>query len=155
LLTGAVGVGALAGALALAVMRPSGASGRLVVVGLAVGAVAVTVFAVSTVLSLSLFALAVLGAAQVGYYATTNTLIQLLVPARLRGRVLSLYVLTSIGVMPIGNLVAGLVAERFGPPVALAGGGLVTLMVVGLVGLRSPALWRMRAVAQAAETASA
>jgi MFS family permease len=155
LLTGAVGVGALAGALALAVMRPSGGSGRLVVIGLGVAAVALMVFAVSTTLPLSLFALAVLGAAQVGYYATTNTLIQLLVPARLRGRVLSLYVLTSIGVMPIGNLAAGLVAERFGPPIALAGGGLVTLIVVALVGLRSPALWRIRAAARAAETASA
>jgi MFS family permease len=77
----------------------------------------------------SVLALGVLGACQVAYYATTNTLLQMLVPGRLRGRVLSLYILTSWGAIPIGNLLAGAVAERYGAPVALAGGGLITLAV--------------------------
>jgi MFS-type transporter involved in bile tolerance (Atg22 family) len=106
------------------------------------------VFALSREPAVSMVALAVLGAAQVGYYATTNTLIQLLVPARLRGRVLSLYVLTSIGVMPIGNLVAGLVAERFGPTTALFGGGLITLVVVTAVIVRFPTLVALHASAR-------
>lgn len=144
-LTAAVGVGALAGALGVAVMRPSGGSGRLLLAGLTVASTALVVFAISRWLPLSLLALAVLGASQVAYYATTNTLIQLLVPPRLRGRVLSLYVLTSLGVIPFGNLVAGLVAERFGPTVALAGGGFLTLLAVTFVILRFPALVRLRA----------
>ena len=82
-----------------------------------------------------MLALAVLGACQVTYYATTNTLLQVLVPGRLRGRVLSLYILTSWGAIPIGNLLAGAVAERFGAPVALAGGGLITLAVAVAVAL--------------------
>ena len=40
---------------------------------------------------------------------------------------MSLYILTSLGVIPFGNLIAGAVAERFGAPLALAGGGTATL----------------------------
>ena len=145
ILTAGVGVGALTGALAVAVLRPSGGSGALLLLGLTVSSTALIVFAVSRWLPLSLVALAVLGAAQVAYYATTNTLIQILVPARLRGRVMSLYILTSLGVIPIGNLLAGLVAQRFGPTMALAGGGLLTLVAVGAVAIAFPDLRRLRA----------
>lgn len=133
LLTASIGVGALIGALAVALLRPGGGSGRLLLIGLAVASLALTTFGLSTWLPLSMLSLAVLGASQVAYYATTNTLLQVIVPARLRGRVLSLYILTSWGAIPIGNLLAGTVAERFGAPSALAGGGLVTLFVAAVV----------------------
>ena len=110
LLTGSIGVGALIGALSLASMRPSGGSGRLMLAGLGVVGAALTVFALSRSLPLSMVALALQGACQVAYYSTTNTLIQVLVPARLRGRVLSLYVLTSIGLIPVANLVGGAIS---------------------------------------------
>ncbi len=145
LLTAAIGVGALTGALGVAFLRPSGGSGRLLLTGLAAASISLIVFAVSRWLPLSLAALAVLGAAQVAYYTTTNTLIQVLVPGRLRGRVMSLYILTSLGVIPFGNLLAGLVAERFGPTLALAGGGLLTLLSVGFVAAAYPQLQRVRA----------
>ena len=151
LLTAAIGAGALAGALGVAVLRPSGGSGRLLLVGLAAVSIALIVFAVSRWLPLSLAALAVLGAAQVAYYTTTNTLIQVLVPARLRGRVMSLYILTSLGVIPFGNLFAGLVAQRFGPTLALAGGGFLTLVCVGFVAVAYPQLRRVRASVVAVE----
>lgn len=145
LLTAGVGVGALVGAVLVAVLRPSGGSGRLLLLGLAGASAALVVFAFSRFVPLSIVSLAVLGAFQVSYYTTTNTLIQVIVPARLRGRVLSLYILTSWGFMPIGNLLAGIIAERFGATVALAGGGLVTLAVVGLVALTQPSLRTLRA----------
>jgi MFS family permease len=147
LLTAAVGVGALAGALSVAMLRPSGGSGALLLAGLTVASSALVVFAVSRWLPLSLVALAILGGAQVAYYATTNTLIQVLVPARLRGRVMSLYILTSLGVIPFGNLLAGLVAQQFGPTAALAGGGFLTLLVLGVVVVMFPDLRRVRAEA--------
>jgi MFS family permease len=133
LLTAAIGIGALAGALGVAVLRPSGGSGRLLLIGLGVASLALVTFALSEVVVVSLVALAVLGASQVAYYATTNTLLQVLVPGRLRGRVMSLYILTSWGAIPIGNVLAGWVAEAYGAPVALAGGGVVTLVVGGAV----------------------
>jgi uncharacterized membrane protein YczE len=82
--------------------------------------------------------------AQVAYYATTNTLIQVLVSPRLRGRVLSLYVMTSLGVIPFGNLIAGAIAERFGAPLALAGGGTVTLVILVAVAIANPAPRQVR-----------
>ena len=130
LLTGSIGAGALGGALLVATRRPAGGSGRLVLAGLAAIAVSLFVFAVSTWLPITMAALAVLGASQVAYYSTTNTLLQVRVPPRLRGRVHSLYVLTSIGLLPIGNLVAGAVAERLGVPFVLAIGGVLTLVAV-------------------------
>jgi len=81
----------------------------------------------------------------VAYYSTTNTLIQVLVPARLRGRVLSLYTLTSIGLIPIGNLAAGFVGESRGVEVALSGGGLIALLAVGIVARFEPRIVGLRA----------
>ena len=153
LLTAGVGVGALSGALGVAVLRPSGGSGALLLLGLTISSTALIVFALSRWLPLSLIALAVLGAAQVAYYATTNTLIQILVPARLRGRVMSLYILTSLGVIPFGNLLAGLVAQSFGPTLALAAGGALTLVAVGAVAIAYPDLRRLRAEAFIARAA--
>ena len=103
LLTASIGIGALVGALGAALLRPGGGSGRLLLGGLSVASLALIVFALSTWLPLSMLALAVLGGSQVAYYATTNTLIQVLVPGRLRGRVLSLYILTSWGAVPVGQ----------------------------------------------------
>ncbi len=145
LLTGAIGVGAVVGALSLATLRPSGGSGRLVLGALAIVGVALATFATSRSLALSMAALAVLGTFQVAYYSTTNTLIQVLVPTRLRGRVLSLYLLTSIGLIPIGNLVGGAIAEFVGVEAVLAGGGILTVAIALAVVLLEPGVARLRA----------
>ncbi|MEO5704471.1 MAG: MFS transporter [Candidatus Limnocylindrales bacterium] len=144
-LTGSIGVGALIGALSLASMRPSGGSGRLVLGSAAIVGIALTVFAVSRSLPVSMLALAFIGAFQVNFYSTTNTLIQVLVPARLRGRVLSLYMLTSIGLIPIANLVGGALAEAIGVEIVLAGGGVIAVGIVVLTFLAEPRLGRLRA----------
>ncbi|MBI2776310.1 MAG: MFS transporter [Chloroflexi bacterium] len=140
LLTGSIGIGALAGALLMATRRPSGGSGRLLLLGLAAMSVSLATFALSTFVPLTIVALAILGASQVAYYSTTNTLLQTRVPARLRGRVHSLYVLTSIGLLPVGNLVVGAIAERTGVPIVLAAGGALTLLAVLIAAVARPEL---------------
>jgi MFS family permease len=145
LLTGSIGVGALVGALSIASLRPSGGSGRMMLAGLGVVGLSLAVFATSRFLPLSMAALALQGACQVAYYSTTNTLIQVQVPARLRGRVLSLYVLTSIGLIPIANLVGGALGEVIGVDIVLAAGGILTVAVVVLVALLRPEVGRLRA----------
>jgi MFS family permease len=145
LLTGSIGIGALVGALSLATLRPSGGSGRLMLTGLAVVGAGLGVFAVSRSLPLSMLALAVMGGFQVTYYSTTNTLIQVLSPARLRGRILSLYVLTSIGLIPIANLAGGAIAERAGVPAVLAVGGAATLVAAVLSAALEPRIAGLRA----------
>jgi MFS family permease len=145
LMTAAVGIGSLTGALSVAVARPGGGSGRLLLTALVVSSTALLAFSLSTFLPLSLVALAVMGGCQVAYYATTNTLVQLLVPRPLRGRVMSLYIISSTGFMPVGNLIVGPIADRFGVQATLAGCAAGTLLVCGLVAWRATGLRRLRA----------
>jgi MFS family permease len=143
LLSASIGVGALAGALGFAVLRPSGGSGRALLGSLVVAGVAEAVFAWSRAVPVSVVALGVLGACQVGYYATTNTLVQVLVPPRLRGRVMSLYILTSTGLIPLGNLAAGVIAERTSPTLAVGAGALLTTLGALAVAAFVPELRRL------------
>lgn len=129
LLTGAVGAGALAGSLSLAAFRPAGGSGRLIVGSMLIVGVSLTTFAVSRSLPVSMVALLLIGAFQVQFYSTTNVLIQVLVPPRLRGRVLSLYLLTSIGLIPIASLAGGAIAEILDVESLLAAGGILTVAI--------------------------
>jgi MFS family permease len=52
------------------------------------------------------------------YVASTNTMLQLTLDDRFRGRVMSLYTLMLVGTAPIGALLTGGIAQRFGAPVA-------------------------------------
>jgi len=63
--------------------------------------------------------------------ATGNTTIQLAVPDHLRGRVMSVYTTVFSASVPIGGLAMGAVASAFGVTVAIALGGVLTL-VIGL-----------------------
>jgi sugar phosphate permease len=112
--------------------------------GLGIVGIALATFAVSRFLPLSMAALALVGTFQVTFYSTTNTLIQVLVPAHLRGRVLSLYLLTSIGLIPVGNIVGGAIAEVTGVEPVLAGGGILAVVLVVLAALYEPRLARLR-----------
>lgn len=155
LLSGAIGVGASIGAFSLATFRPSGGSGRLVLGALGILGTALIVFALSRSTLLSMAALTIMGMMQPLYYATTNTLIQILAPARLRGRVLSLYTLTSIGLIPVANLAGGWIAEHVGVEAVLAAGGILAIAIVGLVVLVEPGMIRLRATHLAHQAAEA
>ena len=66
--------------------------------------------------------MALIGVAQSIYLATNNTLVQLAVPDALQGRVMSVY-MTTWGLMPLGALPQGILADWFGAPVVLGGVG--------------------------------
>jgi sugar phosphate permease len=131
--------------LSLATLRPSGGSGRLIVGAMAIVGVSLATFAVSRSLPLSMLALTLIGTFQVQFYSTTNTMIQVLVPARLRGRVLSLYTLTSIGLIPVANLAGGALAETIGVETVLAAGGILTVLIAVAVAVLEPDILRLRA----------
>ena len=59
--------------------------------------------------------------------ASTNTVLQTIVEDRLRARVVSIYMMSFLGVTPLGALFAGMVAESIGPPATLALGGTFAL----------------------------
>lgn len=132
----AVGVGAVATALALASLGDFPRKGRAVSIAAGVFALSLAGFALSRNFLLSLASLAVLGGAMMSSSSLINTLMQKRAPDRMRGRIISLYVLAWLGLVPVGNLFAGAVAERLGPAAALwagAAGIAATLAVVRIV----------------------
>lgn len=89
------------------------------------------------------FALAALllvptGAFLIGHNNVANARVQLGSPARLRGRVMSLFMLVFLGGTPLGAILVGVISERFGPRSGLIVGGVSALLAAGLLaGLRA------------------
>lgn len=135
----AVGVGALAGALALATYARDIPKGRVLGWASTAFGVSVALFGMSRSLAAALVLLVLVGAAMITTTALTNTLLQTIAPDALRGRVVSVYTLSFVGMAPLGALQAGAVAERFGPTAALVAGGAITALA-GLGVLRSNVL---------------
>jgi len=61
--------------------------------------------------------------------AMISSLVQLITPDEMRGRVMSMFLLSFVGTMPIGNIIAGAASNEFGPQYTLAVGGLVVTVV--------------------------
>ena len=125
LLMGISGIGALAGAFTLALKRgPKGLGSWIAacVMGFGAGLIA---FSLSRSFPLSLLIMLPLGYTLMVQMASTNTLIQMMIPDALRGRVMSVYSMMFMGMAPIGALLSGTLAHRLGAPltVALGGGG--------------------------------
>ena len=72
--------------------------------------------------------------------ASSNTLIQAMVPDALRGRVMAIYSMMFMGMAPFGALLAGTLADRIGAPATVAGGGVVCILGALVFGARLPTL---------------
>ena len=90
-------------------------------------AIGMGLFAWSRSLPLTLAMGFVAGFGLILYVASTNTLIQLTIEDRYRGRIMSLYTLMFVGTAPIGALLAGGIAQRAGAPVATSVCGVILL----------------------------
>ncbi len=141
-LQSARGIGALLGALTLASLSGMAPKGRLITYGGLIFPALLIVFALVNVLPLSLILLLGIGFWFVFFINTANALIQNLVPDQLRGRVMSIYTLTFFGSMPIGSLLAGWVAARYGEPMTVMLGAGIILGYALLVLLRVPQVRR-------------
>src|SRR5262249_36146173 len=140
-LTAAVGIGAMLGALAIAVnSRRIVQRGRLMVIGGTSFGVLVALFAVSGRFGVALALLALTGCAMIVNNALTNTMLQTLVPDHLRGRIMGFYSFVFVGRSPLGAFRAGAFAERFGAPLAVGVGGLVCAVAVATAAWRVPEL---------------
>lgn len=101
---------------------------------------AIVAFGLSTNFGLSLFFLYLSGVCDNFSVVVRHTLVQMLTPDLLRGRVTAFNQLFIGSSNEISELRAGLAAALFGPVAAAAGGGLGTILVVGVVALALPAL---------------
>ncbi len=137
-LQSARGIGALAGALTLASLSGMVSKGKLITWGSLVFPALLIVFALVNVLPLSLILLFGIGFWFVFFINSANATIQSLVPDQLRGRVMSIYTLTFFGSMPIGSLLSGWIAARFGEPNTVMLGAGIALGYALLVLLSVP-----------------
>ena len=135
LMMGIAGAGALTGALLVAYLGDFRRKGWFVLGGATMFGLCITGFALSSRLTLSLLFLFGLGFALVVSVALTNTLLQKLVTDQMRGRVMSMFLLSFLGTMPIGNILAGTLSTHFGPQRVLAMGGLIVTMVASGVAI--------------------
>ena len=139
------GVGALLGALTLASKTGVSGLGRWVWMAASGFGTSLVFFTLSRHLWLSMALLLPTGFGMMVQMGATNTLLQVMVPDRLRGRVMSLYSMMFIGMGPIGAFVGGVVAARIGAPWTVAIGGVTCLAGGTIFARRLPA---MRAVAR-------
>ena len=144
IMMGTAGAGAFGGALLVAYLGDFRRKGWFVLCGAILFGICITNFALTTNLTLSLIFLFGLGFALVVSVAITNTLLQKLVTDQMRGRVMSMFIMSFMGTMPIGNIVAGWLSTHYGPQKTLAAGGLIVTAFATAVTFFSKRLRELR-----------
>ncbi|MGH7697725.1 MAG: MFS transporter [Candidatus Dormibacteria bacterium] len=137
ILTSALGVGALVGALGVAYLgRPSF---RALLLGCAVFGLFLALAGQSPSLPLAALLLAGAGLGMIVFSAMCNSVIQTHTPARLRGRVMALYIWVFLGSTPIGSPLFGAIEQAWGSRLSLLLAGAVALLAALVA-----AVWRSR-----------
>jgi MFS family permease len=140
ILMAAPGVGAVISVLLLASLGNSLRRQGLFLVGsIIILGFFLILFSQITYFPLALISLVLVGIFQMLFLASTNTILQMIVPDELRGRVMSLYMLDR-GFMPIGAMFAGVTAHFIGAPLTVATMGAVVVVLAVLVAWRVPAI---------------
>jgi MFS family permease len=135
ILMGFSGLGALMGAIALASRQGVRGLGTWVMFACGGFGVSLILFSMSRLFWLSTLLILPVGFSMMVQLASSNTLIQSMVPDRLRGRVMAVYSMMFMGMAPFGALFAGVLAKNVGAPITVAIGGAVC--IVGALVFRS------------------
>jgi predicted MFS family arabinose efflux permease len=138
ILMGASGVGALTGAVTLAARKSLRGLGRWIAAASASFGACIILFSLSRSFWLSAALLVPAGFSMMVQMASSNTLIQSMVPDELRGRVMAVYSMMFMGMAPLGALLAGALAGRLGAPLTVALGGAVCILGALVFRLRIP-----------------
>ena len=144
LLLTTVGVGALVGALAVASLPERARRGRWLTAGNLAFPALLLAFSSSRSFVVSLALLFGVGISFVLQNALANTLLQIITPDAVRGRVMSIYTLSFQSAMRLGGLQAGLVADSIGASLAVSIGALCSLGYGLFVAVRFPKVREMR-----------
>ena len=144
LLMGISGLGALAGAFSLALRRSPRGLGEWIAAAASGFGLSLLAFSFSRSFPLSVLLMVPVGFCFMVQMAATNTLIQMMIPDSLRGRVMSVYSMMFMGMAPIGALLGGTLAHHLGAPLTVALGGAGCLAAGLAFALRLPR-WRQGA----------
>jgi MFS family permease len=140
LLMAASGAGALLGTVYLASRHTVVGLGKVIVAATMMLGAALIVFSFSHTLAVSLMVLPFVGAGMMLQAASANTILQTVVDEHLRGRVMAFFSVAVLGTMPIGSLVAGVLADRIGAPRTILLGAVVCILAGAWFAFRRPML---------------
>ena len=128
LLMGATGVGALAGGVYLARRESVIGLGRVILIGTLLFGTSLLAFSGAPNVWSAAILLAFAGFGFITQMASTNTIIQTIVDEAFRARVMAFYTMAFFGTVPIGSLIAGVVADRIGAPATIRLGAVVCIL---------------------------
>jgi MFS family permease len=121
LLLSGTGIGALSAALTVATVGEPGRNRRLIAVGIVMACTGLTGLALADRLWLAFVVCVVLGFGLIMFFSTSQSVMQLGAGDFNRGRVMGIWAMVISGAQPLGNLVAGPAADRWGEQDVLAG----------------------------------
>jgi len=142
-LLSAQGVGALIGAFLLIFFGDRIHKGKLLMFSRLLLGPGIIGLALSRVTWVSMVLMAVLGYSLITQFVLTNTLIQMIVPDELRGRVLSTYTWALGGFYPLGSLIIGFLGDQIGAPEAALISGVGALILIGVNLVAFPSMVRL------------
>lgn len=135
-----LGAGAVTGGLTLATLSKTRHRGKILVAGTLTLGLLLIVFSFCRSYQFALILLVLVGFCQTSIASLTNTLIQTLAPDYIRGRVMSIFSLFFNGMFPLGSLIGGAIAQRWGTCPALLVAGIVVLTTLACVMIIRPQL---------------
>lgn len=127
-LLGALGFGALAGALHLAMRKSPEGLATYVPVAFACCGVSLVVFTWVSSLWTAMILLVISGYWMTSGWASANTLLQMQTDDDKRSRIMSLYMMAFMGMSPLGSLIQGAIAQQAGVAVTLSSGGMLCIL---------------------------
>ncbi|MEH1795030.1 MFS transporter [Nostoc sp.] len=127
-LMAASGVGALTGGIYLATRQTILGIGNLIALAPAILGTGLIAFSFSRFLPLSLFTMLFVGLGTILQIAASNTFLQTIVEDDKRGRLMSLYTMSFLGMIPIGNLLGGILASHIGATNTLIIDGIACIL---------------------------
>jgi predicted MFS family arabinose efflux permease len=134
------GVGSLLGGLTIASFARAKIKGKLLTLGCFLFPILLLLWSAVRFLPLSLLVLVGVGWGLMLVLNMVNILVQSHVAEQLRGRVMSIHAISIFGMLPVGALILGAMAERIGEPLTVALGALIMLAFAGFLWLRMPQL---------------
>lgn len=122
------GAGSLVGPLFIAGRGDVSRRGIIILASLGLGGLCLMALSQASIMFVAMALLVPAGGAMMMYHTLANTTLQMITPDAYRGRVTSLYMMDH-GLVPLGSIMAGALAQAFGTPVALLAGGVATVLV--------------------------
>jgi len=139
-LVGAAGLGAVCGTLTLAARRNVRGLTRFIIAAALIAGSALVALSWSRLIGLSLLLMALIGFGMLVISVSVNMILQTIVDDDKRGRVMSLYTAAFLGMVPLGGLISGILADRIGAAGTVRAGGAICVLAALFMLRRLPLL---------------